>query len=98
MLGDVTQPPRRPVPLLGEVQLGERAAMATKQLFQRFAEDDTFPRAVREMRTKLENAAEKSFKTSPGATYDIDFLSSFLLVRHGVRNKQGSLRDRLWSR
>jgi len=28
MLGDVTQPPRRPVPLLGEVQLGERAARA----------------------------------------------------------------------
>jgi len=81
--------------LAGSRSLGERAAMATKQLFQRFAEDDTFLRAVREMRTKLENAAEKSFKTSPGATYDIDFLSSFLLVRHGV-GKQGSLRDRLW--
>ncbi len=84
--------------LAGSRSLGERAAQATKTLFQRFAEDATFLQAVREMRRKLENAdvPEKSFKTSPGATYDIDFLASFLLVKHGVSNKQGSLRDRLW--
>ena len=84
--------------LAGSRSLGERAANATKTLFQRFAEDVKFLEAVREMRRKLENAdvPEKSFKTSPGATYDIDFLTSFLLVKHGVSNKQGSLRDRLW--
>jgi [glutamine synthetase] adenylyltransferase / [glutamine synthetase]-adenylyl-L-tyrosine phosphorylase len=84
--------------LAGSRSLGERAATATNTLFQRFAEDVTFLQAVREMRTKLENAdtPEKSFKTSPGATYDIDFLTSFLLVIHGMKDKQGSLRDKLW--
>ncbi len=84
--------------LAGSRSLGEQAATATNTLLRRFAEDATFLSAVREMRTKLESAEapEKSFKTSSGATYDIDFLTSFLLVRHGVRNRQGSLRDRLW--
>src|SRR5262249_40562644 len=34
--------------------------------------------------------------TSPGALYDADFISSFLLVKRGIRSKQGTLRDRLW--
>ena len=50
------------------------------------------------MRAKLEaaEAPGKSFKSSPGAIYDIDFITSFLLVKHGVADKRGSLRDRLW--
>jgi glutamine synthetase adenylyltransferase len=49
------------------------------------------------MRSKLEGThAEQNFKTSPGGTYDIDFLTSYLLVRHEVREKNGTLRDRLW--
>jgi glutamine synthetase adenylyltransferase len=50
------------------------------------------------MRTKLEVAETpgKSFKYSPGAIYDIDFITSFLLVKHAVVDKRGSLRDRLW--
>ena len=50
------------------------------------------------MRTKLEiaEAPGKSFKYSPGAIYDIDFITSFLLVKHAVVDKRGSLRDRLW--
>jgi len=50
------------------------------------------------MRTKLEGAESpgKSFKYSPGAIYDIDFITSFLLVKHVVVDKRGSLRDRLW--
>jgi len=47
------------------------------------------------MRTKLEST-EKNFKTSPGAIYDIDFLCSFLLVKHGIGDKAGNLRDRVW--
>jgi glutamate-ammonia-ligase adenylyltransferase len=84
--------------LVGEHEIGERTLSATKTLFRRFADDPTFLRAVREMRTKLETAdgIEKSFKTSAGAIYDIDFLSSYLLVKHRVNNKGGSLRDRLW--
>jgi glutamine synthetase adenylyltransferase len=49
------------------------------------------------MRTRLEpEEKDYSFKTSPGAVYDIDFISGFLLVKHGIREKGGTLRDRLW--
>ena len=84
--------------LVGEQDLSQRTLSATKTLFGRFADDPTFQEAVGEMRTKLETAdgIERSFKTSAGATYDLDFLSSYLLVKHGVNNKGGSLRDRLW--
>jgi glutamate-ammonia-ligase adenylyltransferase len=84
--------------LAGSRSLGERAAATVQSLFARFATDNSFPQSVREMRAKLEaaDAPGKSYKTSPGGTYDIDFLTSFLLVKHGVSNKLGSLRDRLW--
>ena len=84
--------------LAGSRSLGEQAVRVANTLLQRFAQDGGFLPAVREMRAKLESAEapEKSFKTSPGATYDIDFLTGFLLVKHCVPNKQGSLRDRLW--
>jgi glutamate-ammonia-ligase adenylyltransferase len=84
--------------LAGPRSLAGRALAATKTLFQRFAADAAFLQAVREMRSKLEAAeqGDKSFKTSPGAVYDIDFLSSFLLVKYGLSDKRGSLRDRLW--
>ena len=81
----------------GSKILGERAIAQLKTLFDRFAPDAGFAGAVREMRTKLEAAEPgKSFKSSPGGTYDIDFITSFLMVKHGVAHKQGSLRDRLW--
>jgi [glutamine synthetase] adenylyltransferase / [glutamine synthetase]-adenylyl-L-tyrosine phosphorylase len=84
--------------LAGSQILGERATGTLKTLFERFAADRSFAQSVREMRTKLEGAEspEKSFKYSPGAIYDIDFITSFLLVKHGVADKRGSLRDRLW--
>jgi glutamate-ammonia-ligase adenylyltransferase len=81
----------------GSRNLAQRATSATKTLFQRFAGDPAFVNAVREMRDKLESLeTETSLKTSAGAVYDIDFLSSFLLVKNRVDDKQGSLRDRLW--
>lgn len=84
--------------LAGSRALAERAFQATRTLFERFAADANFLSAVRQMRAKLETAepGDQSFKSSPGAIYDIDFLSSFLLVKHAVKDKQGSLRDRLW--
>ena len=82
----------------GDPRLGHRAVHATDILFRRFAGEKAFPAAVRQMRKKLEDASapEKSIRTSPGALYDADFISSFLLVRHGIRAKLGTLRDRLW--
>ena len=84
--------------LAGSHAHGERALTMLKILFGRFAADPGFAHAVREMRTKLESAEApgKSFKSSPGGIYDIDFITSFLLVKHGVADKRGSLRDRLW--
>jgi len=82
----------------GSSVLGERALAGLRTLFGRFAEDPGFTSAVRGIRTKLEAAegAESSFKFSPGAIYDIDFITSYLMVKHDVSNKQGNLRDRLW--
>ena len=59
-------------------------------LFERFAADEGFAAAVREMRTKLEVAEPgKTFKSSPGAIYDIDFITSFLLVKRGRSREAG---------
>jgi len=84
--------------LVGSQTLGQRATGTLKALFERFAADTGFAQDIREMRTKLESAESsgKSFKYSPGAIYDIDFITSFLLVKHDVADKRGSLRDRLW--
>jgi glutamate-ammonia-ligase adenylyltransferase len=82
----------------GNPDLGRHAVNASDTLFQRFAADPDFPQSVREMRQKLQDASapEKSIRTSAGGLYDIDFLSSFLLVKRGIRPKSGTLRDRLW--
>jgi glutamine synthetase adenylyltransferase len=82
----------------GSPDLGGETANAAETLFGRFAADPKFPQAVREMRQKLQNASapEKSIRTSAGGLYDVDFISSFLLVKHGIRPKSGTLRDRLW--
>ena len=84
--------------LAGEEQLGRRALAAARILFERMAADPGFLPAVREMRLRIEasEAPGNSLKTSPGGLYDVDFLSGFLLVKHGVPEKAGTLRDRLW--
>jgi len=84
--------------LTGDRGLGERALGARRRLFERFETEPGVLPAVRDMRKKLEgnHDGEKNFKTAPGATYDIDFITSYLLVKHGVRDKSGTLRDRLW--
>ncbi len=82
----------------GNSTVGAKVANVSETLFRRFAEDRGFPRAVRDMRQRLQDASapEKSIRTSAGGLYDIDFLSSFSLVKHGLRPKSGTLRDRLW--
>ena len=84
--------------IVGSAEIGKRAAQVSETLFQRFAADNGFPQAVRQMRTKLQNATApaKSIRTFAGGLYDIDFLSSFLLVKNEIRPKTGTLRDRLW--
>jgi glutamate-ammonia-ligase adenylyltransferase len=82
----------------GARPVGEQAMAAADFLFDRFAKDQSFLPAIMEMRTKLENsdADGNNLKTSPGGTYDMDFLTAFLLIENGVRQKNGTLRDRLW--
>jgi glutamate-ammonia-ligase adenylyltransferase len=84
--------------LAGDRKLGERALRATRGLFERFESEPGVLPAIREMRKKLEGnqEPERNFKTAPGGTYDIDFITSFLLVKQGVSEKSGTLRDRLW--
>ncbi|HET7441091.1 MAG TPA: hypothetical protein VFJ47_07310 [Terriglobales bacterium] len=84
--------------LTGSRALTEQAQKALDSLFTRFAADAGFLPALREMRAKLEyaEAGEKSFKSSAGGMYDIDFLVSFLLVKHGIPKKCGAVRERVW--
>jgi [glutamine synthetase] adenylyltransferase / [glutamine synthetase]-adenylyl-L-tyrosine phosphorylase len=82
-------------PLAGSPELAKRAAQQTKIIFDRTAADSEFVAAVHEMRGKLESG-EPSFKTAPGAIYDIDFISGYLLIKNGIPAKGGTLRDRLW--
>ena len=83
--------------LAGCCRLGQQANSAAAALFRRFAAESNFAQAIREMRQKLSASdPERNFKTSPGAVYDIDFLCGFLLVKAGMNNKNGNLRDRLW--
>jgi [glutamine synthetase] adenylyltransferase / [glutamine synthetase]-adenylyl-L-tyrosine phosphorylase len=84
--------------LAGSQSLGTRAAATSRDLFQRFAGDSSFRRAARDMRAKLDaaDASERSFKTSPGGVYDIDFITAYLFVHHGLSDTTGSMRDRLW--
>jgi glutamate-ammonia-ligase adenylyltransferase len=84
--------------IAGNAALGRHAQAATETLFRRFANDQDFAGAVRQMRQRLQDASApaRSIRTSAGGLYDSDFLSSFLLVKHGIRPKSGTLRDRLW--
>ncbi len=84
--------------VVGSAELGRRAISAAETLFSRFAGHEGFANAVRQMRQRLQDASSpgRSIRTSAGALYDADFLSSFLLVKHGIRPKSGTLRDRLW--
>jgi [glutamine synthetase] adenylyltransferase / [glutamine synthetase]-adenylyl-L-tyrosine phosphorylase len=82
----------------GDARVARRAESAVEALFARFAHDQKFADEVRAMRLRLEQASapERSIRTAPGALYDADFLSGFLLVANRIRPKAGTLRDRVW--
>jgi glutamate-ammonia-ligase adenylyltransferase len=84
--------------IAGDPAVGRQGEKAVDSLFRRFAADASFGQAVRQMRKRLEDASapEKSIRTYPGALYDADFLSAYLLVKDGVQPNTGTLRDRLW--
>ena len=82
--------------IAGDRILAEQALSATRILFRRFAEDPAFASVVRDMREKLEISAGRSFKTAPGAMYDLDFITGYLLIKHRVASSGLTLRDRLW--
>lgn len=84
--------------LTGDRHAADQTIAATRELFDRFAQDKEFLPSIFEMRTKLENSDSdgKNFKTAAGGTYDVDFLTSYLFVKHGISQKQGTMRDRLW--
>jgi glutamate-ammonia-ligase adenylyltransferase len=83
--------------LAGDRSLGGDAQESAEVLFGQFAAENGSLEAIREMRRKLEETQEggKNFKTAPGGTYDIDFITGYLLVKHGIPEKGGTLRDRL---
>jgi glutamate-ammonia-ligase adenylyltransferase len=83
--------------LAGSKTLGQQAVAKTQALFDRYSADPHFLAAVLDMRSRLEpDKDEPAFKTSPGGIYDIDFLSGYFLLKHRIREKGGTLRDRLW--
>jgi glutamate-ammonia-ligase adenylyltransferase len=83
--------------LCGTRNVAEKATQEAERAFARFRGDAGFAAAVGEMRARLEQAhPDKNWKSSPGGIYDIDFLTGYLLVKEGIPQKRGSLRDRLW--
>jgi len=82
----------------GDMDVARSVERTLDTLFQRFAGDSNSSEDVRTMRRRLElaSAPERSIRSAPGALYDGDFLSGFLLVSKGVRPKAGTLRDRIW--
>jgi len=82
----------------GSREVGDKTMVAADELFQRFASDASFLPAVQDMRAKLERAEPdgRNLKTTAGGSYDVDFLTNYLLIKDGQRPKRGTLRDRLW--
>ncbi len=82
----------------GSREVGDETMAAADELFQRFAGEESFLSDIVDMRAKLERAEAngRNLKTAAGGTYDVDFLTNFLLIKNGQRQKHGTLRDRLW--
>ncbi|MBV8049962.1 MAG: hypothetical protein JOZ80_02160 [Acidobacteriaceae bacterium] len=83
--------------IAGSRECAQQVVKAAAGLYERFTADSGFAGSIREMRQKLEASdTDKNFKTSPGAIYDIDFLTGFLIVKGRIQHKNGNLRDRIW--
>jgi glutamate-ammonia-ligase adenylyltransferase len=83
--------------IAGSQQIAAEAFVARTKLFERFATDNVFAKAVRETRRKLEcsEADSASIKTGAGGFYDLDYIVGYLLVRHGLQHDRGNLRESL---
>lgn len=81
----------------GSERLGARAVEVVRSELERFARDGRLADEVRAMRYKLESSdSAANFKLAPGGFYDIDFIVSYLLVRQGLRDTRGNIRERLY--
>jgi glutamate-ammonia-ligase adenylyltransferase len=85
-------------PVAGCRRIAEQVLTSAEFLFQRYAKAESFLAKMRTMRAKLESAggSDRNFTTGAGGVYDIDFLTAYLLVKHAIPIKSGTLRDRLW--
>ncbi|MBI2677632.1 MAG: hypothetical protein HYX28_02505 [Candidatus Koribacter versatilis] len=82
----------------GNEALAEQAIATTQQAMRRFRVGNALAEEVRAMRTKLEKSdSAANFKVAPGGFYDVDFSASYLLVRHGIGETRGNIRERLYS-
>jgi glutamate-ammonia-ligase adenylyltransferase len=83
--------------LAGDEELSRRAVKAVREQLPHFSNAPGFISGLREMRSRLESKdgehEDLSFKTGPGATYDIDFAVSVLLMRRDLSGWRGNLRD-----
>jgi glutamate-ammonia-ligase adenylyltransferase len=80
--------------IAGSKHLAVEAATLTASLREKFASSGSFGAEVIEMRTKLEQS-DPTLKTIPGGSYDIDFLLSYLVIRHRLHTIQGTTVHRL---
>ncbi len=80
--------------IAGSEELASKALVAVEILKDRFAADDRFLGAVREMRSKLQET-NGGLKTVAGGMYDIDFLTAYTIIGHGVHIVEGSAGERL---
>ncbi|HTK93990.1 MAG TPA: hypothetical protein VL382_00010, partial [Terriglobales bacterium] len=81
----------------GDEKLGQQTVKAARAGMRRFQKQADLAEEVRAMRAKLEKSdSAANFKIAPGRFYDIDFIASYLLVRHGVEETGGNIRERLY--
>jgi [glutamine synthetase] adenylyltransferase / [glutamine synthetase]-adenylyl-L-tyrosine phosphorylase len=81
-------------PIAGDAQLGWRVtSRVAGGLFERFSSDRDLARALQEMRRRLEREPKGRLsptKTAAGGYYDIDYVVSYLRLRHRVALPAGS--------
>jgi glutamate-ammonia-ligase adenylyltransferase len=82
----------------GSEPLANEAIHTVQHAMRRFRDQAELGEEVRTMRAKLEKSDTRAnFKVSAGGFYDIDFIASYLLVRHGKEATAGNIRERLYS-
>ena len=80
--------------IAGSKTVAAKAVGVATELRGRYASQPSLAAEVKEMRTKLEKS-EPGLKTSPGGSYDIDFLVSYAIIKHGIQTAEGTTADRL---